>query len=416
MAISLMLFSCRSRNDSGPITYQLTRSDYVESITVEGTVQSVSNYPVVPPETMFGDATIVHLAADGQYVKKGDTLCILSVPELENVFRTLMTQVETQEAGLKKIEAENQLNIAMLEAQLATSEARIRMARLDSLKMVYARDFQRRQQELEMQKTLIEKRKVEHNLYTTRLRGETALLQARSRIIQARSTVRVYESQLNSLVITADREGMVMRADLPLITIVGPGSSGTIGGGTAREGSVVFMGAPVLQFPDLGRLQVSATVMEADYRRIEKGQKVHITVDAADELSTTGVVNRKSLAGRTTMPVYGTMVRFYEVIIDLDSVSPAMKPGLSAGCKIIAREERDTLFVPAVAIFESDSLKIVYVSRSRKFAPVPVETGTSGGSYTIIAGGLRGDEAIALSEPPVHLIATERKKKIQIER
>ena len=228
MAISLMLFSCRSRNDSGPITYQLTRSDYVESITVEGTVQSVSNYPVVPPETMFGDATIVHLAADGQYVKKGDTLCILSVPELENVFRTLMTQVETQEAGLKKIEAENQLNIAMLEAQLATSEARIRMARLDSLKMVYARDFQRRQQELEMQKTLIEKRKVEHNLYTTRLRGETALLQARSRIIQARSTVRVYESQLNSLVITADREGMVMRADLPLITIVGPGSSGTI--------------------------------------------------------------------------------------------------------------------------------------------------------------------------------------------
>ncbi|MFO7575341.1 MAG: efflux RND transporter periplasmic adaptor subunit [Bacteroidales bacterium] len=411
LIISFLALSCRSRPDSHIITFRLNRSDFIESIRVEGTVQSVSNYPVVPPETMFGDMTVVRLAADGQYVKKGDTLCILSVPDLENVYNALMTQVETQEAGLKKIEADNQLNITMLEAQLATSEARIKMARLDSLKRVYARDFQRRQQDLEMQKAQIEKRKIEHKLAASRLMGETALLQARSKIIQAMSTVRVYESQLNSLILTADRDGMVMRTESPLITIIGPGSSGTLGGGMVREGSVIFMGTPVLKFPDMSHLQVSATVMETDYRRIEKGQKVHITVDAAGELLTTGMVNRKSLVGRTSQPVYNARVRFYEVIIDLDSVNPAMKPGLSAGCEIILAEVRDTLFVPAVAVFERDSLKTVYVRNSRKFLPVAVETGVSGGSYTIIAGGLRGDETIALSEPPVHLIATEKKKK-----
>jgi hypothetical protein len=51
------------------------------------------------------------------------------------------------------------------------------------------------------------------------------------------------------------------------------------------------------------------------------------------------------------------VVRFYEVIIDLDSITPGLKPGLSAGCEVIIREAKDTLFVPAVAIFERDSLK-----------------------------------------------------------
>lgn len=411
LIISLLSLSCRSREGNSIVTFQLTRSDLVESIKVEGTVQSVSNYPVVPPDLMFGDMTVVSIADDGQHVKTGDTLCILSVPELENIYLTLMTQVETQEAGLRKIEADNQLNIVMLEAQLATSEARVEMARLDSLKRVFARDFQRRQQDLEMQKALIEKRKIENKLSATRLQGESALLQAKSRIIQAKSMVGTYESQLNSLILIADRDGMVMRAELPMITIVGPGSSGSLGGGLVREGSVIFMGTPVLRFPDMSRLQISATVMEGDYRRIEKGQKVLISIDASRGLSTTGVVNRKSLVGRTTQPVYSALVRYYEIIIDLDSISPGVKPGLSANCEVIIREARDTIVVPAVAIFERDSLKKVYVSNRRKFTPVAVETGPSGSSFTIIAGGLRGDESIALSEPPVNLITSGKKRK-----
>ena len=47
----------------------------------------------------------------------------------------------------------------------------------------------------------------------------------------------------------------------------------------------------------------------------------------------------------------------------------------------------------------------------KEFKPVNVKTGTSGSSYTIITGGLNGDEIIALSEPPNSLITKEREKK-----
>jgi hypothetical protein len=49
--------------------------------------------------------------------------------------------------------------------------------------------------------------------------------------------------------------------------------------------------------------------------------------------------------------------------------------------------------------------------KNKNFIPVRVQTGLSGNSYTIITGGLRGDEIIALSEPPNRLILSETVKK-----
>ena len=81
-----------------------------------------------------------------------------------------------------------------------------------------------------------------------------------------------------------------------------------------------------------------------------------------------------------------------------------MKPGLSASCEITLSEAKDTLFVPTLAIFERDSAKVVFVKKKGKLFPCKGQTGLSGNSYTIISGGLNGDEIIALSEPPNSLI------------
>ena len=86
--------------------------------------------------------TVVRLADDGAFVKKGDTICVLTVPELESMYKETMNSIETLEAELKKTEADNQLNIALLEAQLATSEAQLKISSLDSLRMQFATEVQ----------------------------------------------------------------------------------------------------------------------------------------------------------------------------------------------------------------------------------------------------------------------------------
>jgi multidrug efflux pump subunit AcrA (membrane-fusion protein) len=109
--------------------------------------------------------------------------------------------------------------------------------------------------------------------------------------------------------------------------------------------------------------------------------------------------------GRTAEKYSDSKVKFYEVIIDVDSCHSKMKPGLSVQCEVTISEAKDTLFVPTLAVFERDSSKVVYVQEKKYFTPVKVETGISGSSYTIIPKGLKGGENVALSEPPNSLIS-----------
>ena len=136
---------------------------------------------------------------------------------------------------------------------------------------------------------------------------------------------------------------------------------------------------------------------------------VLIRVEASTNLNTTGKIKRKALAGKNTKEK--TAIKTYEVIISVDSCHSRMKPGLSATCRIIIDQVKDTIIVPAAAIFARDSLKIVYVAEGEKFIPVTVETGLSNSSKSIISKGLAGNETIALIEPPHNLIRKEVKSK-----
>jgi len=408
---TLLLISCKGKKESGVITLQLSKSDYVDNITVPGTIQAVVNFPVMAPRSMFGQMTVLRLAADGVNVKKGDTICILTVQELESMYNETKNTNESLAAEMKKTEADNEFNISLLDAQLAASDVQLQISSLDSLQLKFATEVQQKLLALEMKKAFIEKQKLEKKLAATKIIGQAEIRQMKSRIIQQNAKVQQFEDQIKSMTIIAQRDGIVMRTEAPRMMIMGSGGSGSFGG-PIREGTVLspFSNSPVLQFPDLSKMQVSAEVAESDFKKIEKGQKVFITVDAAKKLATTGKVNRKSFMGKTAQRYSNSKVKFYEIIIDVDSCHLMMKPGLSAECKIILKEALDTVFIPTLAIFERDSSKVVYVNKKDKFVPVKIATGLSGSSHTIITSGLKGNEIIALSEPPKSLIRIETKR------
>jgi len=81
------LVACNGKIDNNILTYRLKRSDYSDKINVTGTVQAVVSTPVMSPASTFGQMTIVKLAPDGSLVKKGDTLCVLTVPELSSRYK-----------------------------------------------------------------------------------------------------------------------------------------------------------------------------------------------------------------------------------------------------------------------------------------------------------------------------------------
>jgi HlyD family secretion protein len=218
-----------------------------------------------------------------------------------------------------------------------------------------------------------------------------------------KNRIQMFQSQINSLYMVSPSDGFVIHAETPTFYT----SGGSTIGGKIEEGSKVFYSMPLLQIPDISKMQVSVEVPEADYKRINNDQKVDIKIESVTNLETTGKIIRKSLATKNRDEK--SSIKSYEVIISVDSCDSKMKPGLSAFCRIIVDEIKDTIVVPSAAIFTKDSTKIVYIAKDDKFLPVPIETGISNSSESIISKGLKGNETIALMEPPYLLISHELK-------
>ena len=402
---SVFFFPGCTRKNPDIITYDLKHSDYLEIIDAVGTIQAVNNLVLLTPRVNVSGVSVAHLADEGTSVKKGDTVCILDAPELLYYTELFTDELEKMEADLKKLEADNTMQLSLLTSQIETNKSQLAISMLDSIQLKYATPVKQKLLGLEMEKVNIEKKKLQKKLIAQKIIDNSELIQLRSRIMIQKSRIQQYESQNTSLTLVAPCDGIVMHYESPLRRFIGNGV-GTRGG-KIEEKSSVWSNMPLLQFPDMKSMQVSVEVPESDYKRIREMQKVTIQVEAGTNLYTTGKIKRKTLAGKSVQE--NSAIKTYEVIISIDSIFSEIKPGLSARCRIIIDQVKDTIVVPATAIFERDSSKIVYVAQGEKFMPVTVETGLSNSSRCIISKGLEGNETIALIEPPHPLILKEVK-------
>lgn len=218
------------------------------------------------------------------------------------------------------------------------------------------------------------------------------------------------EDQLNQLIITAPIDGLLLRQELPNIYFFSSDGFASVGG-KMEEGSMTWTNMNILEIPDLSKMQIKAELSETDYKKAAENQKVNIRVEAKDKLITSGKIKRKMLTGNRQSR--NSNVKTYEAIIEVDSCHRQLTPGMNAECEIIINEIKDTLVVPAVAVFEEKEAKFVYRQEGEKFRKVTVETGTLNTTWCIISSGLPEDSYIALSKPSAAKIIEERRMKIQ---
>lgn len=406
LILMFILFPRCQREKVMVITYDLKKGDYLEAITATGTIQAVNNIMIKSPRVNTSGMTVGYLAKEGAHVKKGDTVCILEAPELVYYLETMNLELEKLEAEMNKLQADNAMGKAVLNAQVQTNKAQIAISRLDSIQLKFVPAVKQQLISLEMEKANIGKRKLQKKVAAQMKIDNSEVMQLKSRIMIQKNRIKVFEDQLHSLTLVAPGDGIVMHYEAPLLYFMGNGVG--VVGGKIEEKSSVWSNTPVLQFPDMKEMQVSVEVPEAEYKRIQNNQKVMIRVDASDHLATTGKILRKTLAGKSNNEK--PSVKSYEVIIKVDSCHLRMKPGLSATCQIIVDQLKDTIVVPSAAIFNRDSLKVVYVAKAKKFTPVVVETGMSNNSKSVIIKGLSGNETIALMEPPNNLVIKKEKE------
>lgn len=358
LAIIGISYKLLNRSTGGTVykTQKIETGDIMESITASGTINPLSTVSVGSQAS----GRIAEIYVDyNSVVKKGQLLALI---DQENAKAT----VQQREAALE-----------IAKAQVAVEENNIkyykkalnRISKLNASKYSTEKDLEAAERD-----------------YDNSV-AQLALEQAQ--VKQAQASLNSAQTELSYTEIKAPVDGIVISKAVEVGQTVA----------ASFETPELFSVAE-----DLTKMQIEASVVEADISKVKEGQNVRFTVDSYSDDYFYGTVTQVRNEATTTSNVVT-----YTVVIGIDNTDMKLKPGMTANVEIITAEEKDVMLVPNQAlrfyIDDSDNAKRykdrgVWLMKNGKPERVAVKIGVSDEDNTqILEGDIKlGDEVIVSKE------------------
>lgn len=337
-------------------TQKIENGDIMESITASGTINPLSTVSVGSQAS----GRIAEIYVDyNSVVKKGQLLALI---DQENAKAT----VQQREAALE-----------IAKAQVAVEENNIKY---------YKKALNR------ISKLNASKYSTEKDLEAAERDYDNAVAQLtleQAQVKQAQASLNSAQTELSYTEIKAPVDGIVISKSVEVGQTVA----------ASFETPEIFSVAE-----DLTKMQIEASVVEADIAKVKEGQKVRFTVDSYADDYFYGTVTQVRNEATTTSNVVT-----YTVVIGIDNTDMKLKPGMTANVEIITAEEKDVMLVPNQAlrfyIDDSDKAKRykdrgVWIIKNGHPERVTVKIGVSDDDNTqILESTLKiGDEVIVSKE------------------
>lgn len=358
LAIFGIGYKMLNRSADGTVykTQKIANGDIMESITASGTINPLSTVSVGSQAS----GRIAEIYVDyNSVVKKGQLLALI---DQENAKAT----VQQREAALE-----------IAKAQVAVEENNIkyykkalnRISKLNASKYSTEKDLEAAERD-----------------YDNAV-AQLALEQAQ--VKQAQASLDSAQTELSYTEIKAPVDGIVISKSVEVGQTVA----------ASFETPEIFSVAE-----DLTKMQIEASVVEADIAKVKEGQKVRFTVDSYADDYFYGMVTQVRNEATTTSNVVT-----YTVVIGIDNSDMKLKPGMTANVEIITAEEKGVMLVPNQAlrfyIDDSDNAKRykdrgVWIIKNGHPERVTVKIGVSDDDNTqILESTLKiGDEVIVSKE------------------
>ncbi|RNC64585.1 hypothetical protein D7D25_10780 [Proteiniphilum sp. X52] len=392
LTLFFCLSSCNLKNKESISTYTVTKTDFENSILIEGIVEPIRFTTLACPANV--DGIVTFLIDNGTYVNEGDIVCIIEDNNQQNNYDNLQIALENATAELNKVNADLKMQYALLEAQVKNNEVDTDIAHLDSLQLKFATPTQRRIKELELERAYIEKVKFEQKLNALDIINQSEIRKLEINIQQLTNRLQSAEKILEELTIRAPKKGLAIIADSRMT------------GAKLKVGDNVWNNMPVVIIPEMSEMKVKMAVNETDFKQINENDSVAYTFEAMPGNNAYGRITKKLPVGQPYKR--DSKVKFFEVEASIDSVIQLPEPGFTANSRVITTYIGDTIVIPQIAIYDVDSMKVVYVRNNNKYEMRQIATGPSSMKESIVTTGLRKGEVISLIKPPASFIRGKR--------
>jgi len=387
LACSLFVLatSCGNSKDDASLLVTVKKADFEDVLTVKGTVEAVRSYVISSEED--ADCKIIYLVEEGTMVSAGQVVCVLESNALQSDYDDVLVQIENNEAALNKTRADLDMQYALLEAEVKTSDAQSALASLDSLQLEYSSPNQRKLKELELERTAIEKKKLQLKLKSLETINGSQLRKQELQLERLKQRLQSAKEKLGHLSLVSPIAGLANR-----------GTSWQTDG-PLQEGEQAYTSMPLITIPDLTEVKVTIEASESEYKRLRVNDSVAITFDAMLRNKSWGRILSVSPVGR---PISRTNQRkIFDVEVSVEKTDHLPKPGLSANCRIYLKRIPQVIAIPQIALFDEDSTKVVYIKHGKTFEERQVIVGESSPEKAVILEGLKEKEQLSLLKPPV---------------
>jgi len=163
-----------------------------------------------------------------------------------------------------------------------------------------------------------------------------------------------------------------------------------------REGATVRERQAIITIPDTTRMSVNVKIHESYIKKVRKGLKARITVDAFPDEVLTGEVTKVGVLPDSQNRWMNPDMKVYLTTIAVDGTHEWVKPGMSAKVEILVKNLGDVLYVPVQAISPSNGKQICYVSQGFKPERREVEVGEFNDEFIEVKNGLKEGERVLL--------------------
>jgi multidrug efflux pump subunit AcrA (membrane-fusion protein) len=166
-----------------------------------------------------------------------------------------------------------------------------------------------------------------------------------------------------------------------------------------REGATVRERQAIITIPDMTRMAVKVKIHESYIKKIKKGQKARITVDAFPDKALNGEVTKVGVLPDSQNRWMNPDLKVYLTTITVDGTQDWVKPGMSAKVEILVDKIDNCVYVPVQAVSPDGDKQVCYIGRGSNPERREVQIGEFNDEFIEIKNGLREGEMVLLGRP-----------------
>jgi len=353
-------------------TSAIRRGDFRQTLLLSGTLTARNSDAIIIPRMPDWETTIRWMVDDGAYVLEGERLVELDTAQIAGEIENKITAQQQAVNALASKRAEIDGQLAEKQFGYESRRIALRRAQIDA----------------EIPVDVIDRKKYEDAqlaLHQAQVEYEKAVAELEGHEEASEAELEVLRVDLRK----TEREVAEARQAIETMALRAPQSGIAVAAENRREdrkfqvGDTIWVGATVMEIPDLRSMSVEARLSDVDDGKVTPGMVVTCRLDAYPDRVFRGIV-------RTISPVaqeagWRSEQRYFLARIDLDeSDQEIMQPGMSVLVEVATATRDDVVLVPRRALdFTDDGVVVVLEGGARQ----PVELGPCNANSCVLRDG-----------------------------